>query len=246
MKSNLKCEVVKDLLPSFVEKLTCEVTNQEITEHLDECTDCSASFEAMKSPDKIVQVKNKSDVQYMIKIKRKHLITTIVSIIFTILVFVALLQAKYYLFEKTFPVPSSDITISDVYLLSNGKMICKISLADGVTYARAGHGSSYSSGDGDFNASTFRYYYLSDRYFGINTVKAIPDDMVNYQIFDTSSCFVITDGKIETTGKVEINYQGRNIADTLSIWKTGDPLSIAPKELEEYAKSNNLLGYNNF
>jgi predicted anti-sigma-YlaC factor YlaD len=40
MKSNLKCEVVRDILPLYVDNLTSEVTNKEIEKHLNECKEC--------------------------------------------------------------------------------------------------------------------------------------------------------------------------------------------------------------
>lgn len=43
----MKCEVVKDLLPSYIDGLTSSVTNEEIEEHLDQCAECKRSYEAM-------------------------------------------------------------------------------------------------------------------------------------------------------------------------------------------------------
>lgn len=43
----MKCEVVKDLLPSYIDGLTSSVTNEEIKEHLDQCADCKRNYEAM-------------------------------------------------------------------------------------------------------------------------------------------------------------------------------------------------------
>lgn len=40
MKKN--CEIIKDLIPMYVDNLTSEETNQFIKEHLDSCRDCSS------------------------------------------------------------------------------------------------------------------------------------------------------------------------------------------------------------
>lgn len=45
----MKCEIVRDLLPSYIDGLTSEVSNQEIEAHLKECTECRSYYEAMKS-----------------------------------------------------------------------------------------------------------------------------------------------------------------------------------------------------
>lgn len=45
----MKCEIIQDLLPSYVDGLTCEVSNQEIEKHMVECAECRNCYEAMKS-----------------------------------------------------------------------------------------------------------------------------------------------------------------------------------------------------
>ena len=49
MEQKLKCAVVRDLLPNYIEKLTCEETNQEIEEHLNHCEPCTKVYEEMKT-----------------------------------------------------------------------------------------------------------------------------------------------------------------------------------------------------
>ena len=36
-----ECNIVQDLLPNYIEKLTSENTNEYITKHLSECEQCS-------------------------------------------------------------------------------------------------------------------------------------------------------------------------------------------------------------
>ena len=45
----MKCEIILDLLPSYIDGLTSEVSNQEIEAHLAECTECKRYLEEMKS-----------------------------------------------------------------------------------------------------------------------------------------------------------------------------------------------------
>lgn len=49
MEQKLKCAVVRDLLPNYIEKLTSEETNQEIEEHLNQCEPCTKIYEEMKT-----------------------------------------------------------------------------------------------------------------------------------------------------------------------------------------------------
>lgn len=43
----MKCNIVKDLLPAYIDGLTSKETNEEIEEHLKECTACHTIYEQM-------------------------------------------------------------------------------------------------------------------------------------------------------------------------------------------------------
>lgn len=81
MKSNLKCEVVKDLIPLYIDNLTCEVTNKEIEEHLKECSECKGVIDMMKN--EVIMENSETvekEVDYLKKIKninKKKIWTTI-------------------------------------------------------------------------------------------------------------------------------------------------------------------------
>lgn len=51
MKNELSCEVVQDLLPSYVDCLTSDVTNQSIETHIQNCTSCREILNRMKHPE---------------------------------------------------------------------------------------------------------------------------------------------------------------------------------------------------
>lgn len=78
MSNKLKCEVVRDLLPLYVDKLTSEVTNQEIETHMEDCADCKEVLDSMQEPEpereEQAQVK---EVDYLKKWKRKITTTCI-------------------------------------------------------------------------------------------------------------------------------------------------------------------------
>jgi hypothetical protein len=44
-----ECSVVRDILPLYLENMVSEETAESIKEHLDDCPECAAEFEAMKS-----------------------------------------------------------------------------------------------------------------------------------------------------------------------------------------------------
>lgn len=87
----MKCEVVKDLLPSYIDGLTSSVTNEEIEEHLDQCEECKRNYEAMAEQcngysqkdgieqDDNLNVINTRDIKVLKKFRRTKLKWMIIS-----------------------------------------------------------------------------------------------------------------------------------------------------------------------
>ena len=61
-----ECNIVRDILPLYVEDMVSEETAKFVKEHLAECKSCREDYEAMKSTDGFVE--NKSDNSEDIKI----------------------------------------------------------------------------------------------------------------------------------------------------------------------------------
>ena len=78
MNKELPCEIMNDLLPTYIDGLTSEVTNQAIQLHLDNCADCLKTFQNMNvSENRADYIK---DLDYLRKIRmqaRKSIVVTI-------------------------------------------------------------------------------------------------------------------------------------------------------------------------
>ena len=59
MKNQKQCKIVQDLLPTYIEDLTSEETNQYIEEHIKNCNDCEQALLDMKGELKLEKI-NKS------------------------------------------------------------------------------------------------------------------------------------------------------------------------------------------
>ena len=64
------CEIVKDLLPNYIEKLTKEETSTFIEKHIDKCKKCRKYYENMNFNIDIKEI-NKKEIQYLKKINKK-------------------------------------------------------------------------------------------------------------------------------------------------------------------------------
>lgn len=83
-KYKIKCEMIQDILPLYVDGLTSDVTNQEIEEHIAECEVCKAMLNHMREPEIVedkVNEKEKIDILKVLKKQnRKHVIISVLII----------------------------------------------------------------------------------------------------------------------------------------------------------------------
>lgn len=98
MKNNLTCAVVRDLLPSYVEKLTSEETGQAVERHLASCPDCSARRIAMAGPESAAKLEEEArEVNYLKQVKRKNRLRATLAALCTALLILGGLAAKIFL-----------------------------------------------------------------------------------------------------------------------------------------------------
>ncbi len=95
MSDSLKCEIVRDLLPSFLDGLTSEVTNNEIEEHLSSCDECRNVLEKMKMP--MESTMPTKEVDYLKKIKLRSNRNMMMGIVATTLLFLSIIFMKCYI-----------------------------------------------------------------------------------------------------------------------------------------------------
>ena len=49
--SKIPCEIIRDLLPSYIDGLTSHVTNKAIEEHMKDCSACEEALQQMRAPE---------------------------------------------------------------------------------------------------------------------------------------------------------------------------------------------------
>lgn len=101
MKNKLPCEVVKDLLPSYVEQLTSDVTNELVKEHVEDCVDCKGTLEAMNQQnmayEKEQETAQEKEIDFLKKTRRCIRRIAIGSIVIAFLLFCGLLFVNTFL-----------------------------------------------------------------------------------------------------------------------------------------------------
>lgn len=70
MDKKLDCAIVRDLLPSYMDGLSSDVTNQAIEEHLGGCPDCAEALRRMREPE-VKMEPPAPEVDYLKKVRRR-------------------------------------------------------------------------------------------------------------------------------------------------------------------------------
>ena len=125
----MKCEIVKDLLPSYIDGLTSAESNSEIEEHLETCQECKKMLDQMKTEVNVENIElNKEIIKPFKKLNKRVLQSILITLAFCILT----VGSYFYFFEIGWKVDSDDINIKYSYKddsiridfeLTNGKAL---------------------------------------------------------------------------------------------------------------------------
>ncbi|KOA21559.1 hypothetical protein CLHOM_00180 [Clostridium homopropionicum DSM 5847] len=122
----MNCNIVRDLLPIYIDGLTSEETAIEIQEHLQGCVECNKLFEEMKCPIESINLEAENrEINYLKKIKAKA-VKKLVIIIAIILFIFSILT---YLFVIGSPVKMKDMEYTQS--VENGKLRIDFNLING-------------------------------------------------------------------------------------------------------------------
>lgn len=89
-KNDVSCEIIRDLLPMYVEEICSQDSQKLVEEHLEKCEECRSFAQRMKTVELEVQESEPKELDYMKKVKRHIQRKDLVS--FGSLVFVMLLM----------------------------------------------------------------------------------------------------------------------------------------------------------
>jgi len=122
----MKCEIIKDLLPSYIDGLTSSESNLEIEEHRNNCPQCKEIFEQMKAEVRVEHTEyNKEKIKPFKKLNRKVL----KAVLITLTVCALAVVSYFYFFAFGWKVNSADMNIEYVY--KDDKISFEFELTDG-------------------------------------------------------------------------------------------------------------------
>lgn len=115
MKNELTCEVVEDLLPSYVEDLTNDVTNEAVRAHMEQCENCREKLERVKATDWQEEKTEEKEIDYLKKTRSGYRKKVIVGVFVTAVVFFAALFIRM----SVVSVPVEDASLLDFEIRVN-------------------------------------------------------------------------------------------------------------------------------
>lgn len=104
VQQNIKCSIIKDLLPSYLENICSQDTKNAVNEHLSECMECRRLIKMMRETDFTSIQSENAQIDYMKKI-RHHFIKTgsLGGIILALIVILGIKSALYnYITDVTY------------------------------------------------------------------------------------------------------------------------------------------------
>lgn len=163
MKNELSCEVVQDLLPSYVDGLTSEVTNQSIEAHIQNCTNCSEILNRMKQPEISELKMQKHDIDFLKKTRTKTRLYIVVVAIIAVIAVIAVVLMNAFFIGKEIDDPDlvqveATVTNNHIVLKGNltdsGKGIAEVRFdnEDGIVHVTVLATKKCSFHKNDFNA----------------------------------------------------------------------------------------------
>lgn len=106
----MDCGIIRDLMPSYVDGLTCEESGRSVEEHVQECAECRDFLYAMKAEleeerhPKIDGAQAEREIMAFKKLKKVIMNRTIVGVVAAVLLVAMILWGSYedaFLFRKS-------------------------------------------------------------------------------------------------------------------------------------------------
>ncbi|MBF7097874.1 zf-HC2 domain-containing protein [Alkalibacter mobilis] len=95
MKNELNCNIVQDLLPNYIEKLTSDDTNHAVEQHLDTCEDCYKVYEQMAANIGNTEKVPVIELKFLKKVKRTRLLAAMLCVILTLVLSWVIYTSEY-------------------------------------------------------------------------------------------------------------------------------------------------------
>lgn len=127
------CNIIKDLLPSYIEKLTSIETSTFIEKHLEECNECKNIFNNMNQDDKDnieydEDILNSKDVKFFKNmnkriLRRAEFLGTSIGILLLIIIYISIVIYRFTIIENLLKKQEDFTQATNIFLEVNDNYI---------------------------------------------------------------------------------------------------------------------------
>lgn len=238
--SKISCDVIKDLLPLYKDRVCSEKSMDLVEEHLPECEDCRKYLEAMD--EKLPPIKDElpCDARDFKKIANRLTLARIIplcssALIIAIIIMSVITNTLYWKIPGLDSrVKAEDVRVTELYLLENGNLY--FTLESDVPFKIPSYTldtlpSSPSHGKGEDKVafekcSAFAKNILETPSF-TQCSFAVP--LKEHVYMEDPS---LPDAEFVIRETLSICYEGKGNGK-LAIWQDGQKIEAAPKKVEE-------------
>lgn len=142
MNDNLTCGLVRDLLPSYLEGLTAEETNEAVERHLASCPRCAAALEELREGAREEARAGPREVEYLKKVRRSGKKRVLLAVLATMAVLLAVFLLKIFVIGT--PLQAQTVAVTDAQVDHERLHLRLISVSSGNAY----HGWKVETVDG--------------------------------------------------------------------------------------------------
>ncbi len=204
---NMKCDVIKDLMPSYMDQLLSEESQWLVEEHLAECEACKAYYDSLKGDDDIFEAiaeeMHVDEIQPLKKIKRKMTKRTLLVSMLSVLCAVVIGYGAFFVLtqiDSYTPYEDSGIKVTE-----DGKMYIEEDFSETVTY--------------NYSDKHLSFFFVQDSFVSRYTERTevekghVYGDFLNAGVNESSD----KDGNVNQTSPYydEVYYPSKEYAEKL-------------------------------
>ncbi len=207
--SRIPCEMIQDLLPLYVDKLTSEASNREVEAHLDTCADCRNIYERMgKEPELTGNLCELPEIEYFRQVKRRNRRAVAGAVFAVLFISAIVLLCRFFVIGVPVEGYYAAVTVEEDEILVEGMLVdsafvfsrYRIEETDGekrlVIYGRL---PSFGRGDAAFSFALPQY----EQTLVVNGMRILPDATViekqTQQLFEAKNPYI---GDISADGRI--------------------------------------------
>lgn len=237
--SKVPCSIIRDLLVLYEDDVCSVESRKMIEEHIKDCEECRSIYEksGQKLPEIYVEEEKGSRIleKAFAKMSRKVTLRSVIAgIIVVLLLFIARQTWELCVKDNLNRVPSEDIEVTELYELSNGDIWCTFEAdkevlhmnADEIKVPEEYREKDYKEG--------WQELYFQYPHFGDDPQSRDLDAAKKVSVLFPAKGVEKWDGIQEVTHeRSAIYYTGTGKDDRKLIWKEGQSIDSASREIEE-------------